>query len=370
MKKVLVFSHEFPPALGGAGSVAKRNVAALLNAEVETTVLTKKGTDDVSGASFVRLNVYSRFWFLSYFFFLIFRRRWLRKFDVIILNDPAAIYIAGLCMPKDVLTKSLAFMHGTEVEAIFERQSLVKRFQLFRYFFCKGVIGCKKVVFPSKWLKTKFISHPSVGDILNHSVVAYAGISQDVFYEVEVEVEVREKLLIPESSPLILSVSRVVDMKGYPEMYELFKRLHRTKKGFHWVIIGDGEYLDTLREYVIKDELDDYVHILGGLPQGELRKYYSSADIFLLLSKFEEAYGLVYLEAASTGTPSVALRKGGVCEAILEGETGFVVDNQEECFKLLTGDAWKNLKKDDMKAFVNSVCSEGLLKLDEFRVIK
>jgi glycosyltransferase involved in cell wall biosynthesis len=365
VKKILVFSHEFPPSLGGAGSVAKRNVVALVAAGVKTTVLSKKGSDDVPGATFIRINVYSRFWFISYFFFLIARRRWLREFDVIILNDPAAIYIAGLCMPVDILAKSLAFMHGTEIEDIFESQSLIKRFQFFRFFFSKGIIESKSTVFPSEWLRDKFINHPSVENIFNPSLVVYAGINRDVFYEVESDV--RKNLLIPESALLILSVSRVINMKGYPEMYDVFKRLHQTGKPFHWLIVGDGEYLEELTDTILKDELTDYIHIIGSLPQSELRKYYSAADVFLLLSKFEEAYGLVYLEASSAGTPSIGLQKGGVNEAILEGKTGFVVDNIDACYNLLVSGVWQELNPDDMKSFVVDVCSEGLLKMKEFK---
>lgn len=363
-----MFSHEFPPALGGAGSVAKRNVEALVGSGAETTVLTKEGADDLHGVSFFRLKVYSRFWFFSYIAFLCFRKRWLRSFDLIILNDPAAIYVGGLCMPRDVLEKSLAFMHGSEIETIIDHQGLVKHLQFFRYFWSKGVARCKKVVFPSEWLKRKFNSNQCSGHIFHNSAVAYAGINQDVFYEVESEV--REILSIPENAPLIVSVSRVIDMKGYPEMYQLFHRLHQTGKGFHWLIIGDGDYLGELRECVITDGIGQHVHILGSMPQSELRKYYSAANVFLLLSKFEEAYGLVYLEAAATGTPSIALRKGGVCEAILEAKTGFVVDSVEECFSLLDSEAWRLLKSEDMKAFASRICSDGLLGLEEVGFLK
>lgn len=365
MKRVLVFSHEFPPALGGAGSVAKRNVAALVSSGLETFVLSKIGADDVEGASFVRLKVYSRFWFLSYITFFLFRRRWLSSFDLILLNDPAAIYTAGLCFSTAELSKSLVFMHGSEVEKIFEQQDLIKRLQFFRYFFCKAVARSKKVVFPSEWLRRKFTKHRAYGNIFGRSVVVYAGINEGVFYEVKNEV--REIFSIPDNAALILSVSRIVEMKGYSEMYQIFRRLNQTERDFHWLIIGDGDYLDKLRELVSKDGLTQRVHLLGGMAQSELKKYYSAADVFLLLSKFEEAYGLVYLEAAATGTASIALRKGGVCEAISEGETGFVVDSVNECFNLLNRGAWRTLDPTNMKAFVKRVCSEGLLGLEEVK---
>lgn len=368
MKRVLIFSHEFPPALGGAGSVAKRNAAALVAYGASTYVLSKAGAEDVEGASFVRLRVYSRFWFLSYVAFLILHKRWLSSFDLVLLNDPAAIYTAGLCFSNAELSKSLIFMHGSEIETIIERQSLIKHLQFFRYFFCRAISGGKKVVFPSNWLRQKFVNYPVVGHMFKRSSVVYAGINQNVFHEVKNDV--RERLSIPDGAPIILSVSRIIKMKGYPEMYGIFKRLHIAGRRFHWVVVGDGDYIDELRELVNKDGLARYVHLLGGMPQSELRSYYSAADVFLLLSKFEEAYGLVYLEASAAGTPSIALRKGGVCEAIVEGKTGFIVDSVDECFDLLYRKAWKTLKSNDMKIFVAKVCSGGLLGLEEIGSLK
>lgn len=360
-----MFSHEFPPALGGAGSVAKRNVTRLTSSGVEVTVLTKNGADDIPGVTFFKLRVYSKFWFMSYFLFLISRMRWLREFDEIILNDPAAIYISGLCMPKDVLDKSIAYMHGSEIENIYEHPNLIKRLQLFGFFFSRGVKGCRNIIFPSKWLQNKFVTRPKLGAAFLNSTVSYAGINRNVFYEVDNDI--REKLLIPKSARFILSVSRVIKMKGYPEMYKLFKELHKVDNSFHWVIVGDGDYLNEFKSNVVIDGLSGYIHTVGSLPQAELRNYYSAADIFVLLSKFEEAYGLVYLEAAASGTPCIALNKGGVGEAILDGKTGFVVDDINDCYKILISGLFQTLKSEDMKVFVDSVCENYILNLEDLR---
>jgi len=366
MKKVLMFSHEFPPALGGAGSVAKRNVLKLISSGAEVTVLTKKGADDIPGITFYKLNVLSKFWFVSYFLFFIFRIRWLREFDEIILNDPAAIYIAGLCMPKDVLNKSMAYIHGSEIENIYEKNCFVKRLQFFSFFFSKGIKNSRKIIFPSKWLQNKFVNRAGLGDLFLNSTVSYAGIDRSIFNTVDSDI--RSRLLIPDSAKVILSVSRVIAMKGYPEMYQLFKDLHQSDNSFHWIVVGDGVYLDELNSKIQNDGLSDYIHTIGPLPQIELCKYYSASDVFVLLSKFEEAYGLVYLEAAASGTPCIALNKGGTGEAILDGKTGFLVNNVGECYKILVSSAFQSLKSEDMKCFVDSICENYILSLDDFEM--
>jgi glycosyltransferase involved in cell wall biosynthesis len=71
------------------------------------------------------------------------------------------------------------------------------------------------------------------------------------------------------------------------------------------------------------------VRFLGDVPSDRLDGIYAQADIFALTSidhgHSVEGFGLVYLEASAHGLPVVAHRVGGVPEAVLDGETGFLV---------------------------------------------
>ncbi len=67
------------------------------------------------------------------------------------------------------------------------------------------------------------------------------------------------------------------------------------------------------------------------VPDADLPAVYAASDVFVLLPTPDEAdgqvegFGMVYLEAAACGVPSVAWRTGGVAEAVLDGQTGLVV---------------------------------------------
>ena len=71
------------------------------------------------------------------------------------------------------------------------------------------------------------------------------------------------------------------------------------------------------------------VRFLGNLPDEELDRVYAQADVFALTSidhgHSVEGFGLVYLEASAHGLPVVAHRVGGVAEAVVDGETGFLI---------------------------------------------
>jgi phosphatidylinositol alpha-1,6-mannosyltransferase len=67
----------------------------------------------------------------------------------------------------------------------------------------------------------------------------------------------------------------------------------------------------------------------------DLPALYGCADVFAMLCRDRwggleaEGYGIVFVEAAACGVPSVAGRSGGSAEAVVDGETGFVVEPRD-----------------------------------------
>ena len=73
------------------------------------------------------------------------------------------------------------------------------------------------------------------------------------------------------------------------------------------------------------------MRLLGRVADGDLPALYASADVFALCCRTrwagleQEGFGIVFLEAAAAGVPSVAGDSGGSAEAVVDGETGLVV---------------------------------------------
>ena len=82
--------------------------------------------------------------------------------------------------------------------------------------------------------------------------------------------------------------------------------------------------------------LGNDVVITGGVPWEELPAHYAAGDVFAMPCRTRqrgwdvEGLGIVYLEASATGLPVVAGDSGGAPDAVLEGETGFVVGGGDE----------------------------------------
>ncbi len=73
------------------------------------------------------------------------------------------------------------------------------------------------------------------------------------------------------------------------------------------------------------------MRFLGRVPDADLPALYACADVFAMCCRDRwggleaEGFGIVFLEAAACGVPAVAGRSGGSHEAVVDGETGFVV---------------------------------------------
>jgi glycosyltransferase involved in cell wall biosynthesis len=142
-------------------------------------------------------------------------------------------------------------------------------------------------------------------------------------------------------------------------MLEVFTELHRAGHSFHWIVAGEGPYRNTLLRNVEQAGMSPWVTWVGELSKDVLRTYYSSVDLFWLLSEFQEAFGLVYLEANACGTPVIGRELGGVSEAIDDGVNGFLVANHTDCKKILAERYYRKIKRKDILDWANTLDVEA-----------
>ena len=129
---------------------------------------------------------------------------------------------------------------------------------------------------------------------------------------------------------LLLSVGRLQRRKGQDVAIEAVRVLRDDLPGLRYVIVGDGEERSRLERLVADYGLADRVFIVGIVPDQELNAYYAACDIFVLPNRVDhgdiEGFGIVFLEAAATGKPTIGGDSGGVPEAVERDVTGLLVD--------------------------------------------
>ena len=137
------------------------------------------------------------------------------------------------------------------------------------------------------------------------------------------------------NGPVLLSVSRLVPMKGHDVVIEALPRLLRRFPDLGYLIVGDGPNRTALGDLSRARGVEARVVFAGRVEAPDLPAHYALATLFVQLSRATgrydglEGFGLTYLEAASFGVPSVAGRSGGVPEAIADGESGLLVPPED-----------------------------------------
>tara|TARA_R110002051_G_scaffold265495_4_gene325345 strand:+ start:8334 stop:9479 length:1146 start_codon:yes stop_codon:yes gene_type:complete len=126
----------------------------------------------------------------------------------------------------------------------------------------------------------------------------------------------------------ILTVCRIQEKsKGIYRMAKVFKELLAQGYQITWYVIGDGVDFNEFKAYLIENNLQDKMVLLGAKPNPY--PYFKRADLVAVLSYYEGLCGVVN-EAKILERPLVATEFSGVREQITEGVNGFVFNNSYE----------------------------------------
>lgn len=150
--------------------------------------------------------------------------------------------------------------------------------------------------------------------------------------------------------PVVVCVSRLVPRKGQDTLILALPRILAEQPDAVLLIVGGGPYEKELRRLARETGVAGSVRFTGAVPWAELPAHYGAGDVFAMPCRTRrggldvEGLGIVYLEASATGLPVVAGDSGGAPDAVLDGETGWVVrggspEEAAERIAVLLGDA-------------------------------
>ncbi|QHC21597.1 glycosyltransferase family 4 protein [Streptomyces sp. GS7] len=131
--------------------------------------------------------------------------------------------------------------------------------------------------------------------------------------------------------PVVVCVSRLVPRKGQDTLIEAMPAVVAEVPDAVLLIVGGGPYEEQLHALAMEKGVADAVRFTGAVPWEELPAHYGAGDVFAMPCRTRrggldvEGLGIVYLEASATGLPVVAGDSGGAPDAVLDGETGWVV---------------------------------------------
>ena len=237
--------------------------------------------------------------------------------DTVVLDPALPLGLLGphLARPYDVL------LHGAEV-------TVPGRLPVSRLALRRVLVGARRVVAFGGYPAAE--AERAAGGALPLTVVP-CGIDSSRFRPLtaaeRTDVRARHGL---HDGPLVLSLSRLVPRKGMDVLIDAAARLAPRVPDLQVAIAGSGRDRHRLEKRAASTGAP--VTFLGRVPEDDLALVHGSADVYAMLCRSrwggleQEGFGIVFLEAAAAGVAQVAGDSGGASEAVVDGETGFVVD--------------------------------------------
>jgi phosphatidylinositol alpha-1,6-mannosyltransferase len=144
--------------------------------------------------------------------------------------------------------------------------------------------------------------------------------------------DLRAQIGVDDRQRLILSVGRLQRRKGFDSVIRALPKLRERGVDAHYALIGIGDDRSYLEQVASECGVRDRVHLLGHVSYDELPRWYAACDAFAMPNRDidgdTEGFGLVFLEAAAAGRPSLSGTAGGTGSAIVDGVTGLRVDGE------------------------------------------
>ncbi|MFA5020705.1 MAG: glycosyltransferase family 4 protein [Patescibacteria group bacterium] len=346
MKKSLLITNFFPPAIGGVENYFYNFCRLLPPEDISVLTAIKWPSDDFDRQQPYQISRVD-------FFSGRLPPRWrplLPMIKKIVQAENIQQLIFGHFHPYCLLALKLnlpfyIFGHGTDIRQIknswwqtwaFKKIYRQRNFQKF-------IANSRFIAAEAEQLvkdKTKIeVVYPGID---------YAGLNSPID-----DFDSKKKLLgLDENDVIMVSIGRIEPEKNYEAVIKLMPEMIGRIPQLKYVIVGDGSDLQRLKDLVEKYNLKYRVIFTGAIDQAAAAKafYYQLGHIFITASLRPEGFGISYLEAAAAKTAVIASKFGGSAEAVKDGETGILVDPgspeqiREAIFKLaLDRELWDKM---------------------------
>ena len=333
-KEILFITRNYPPKVGGLEEYSYHLIKEFEAHEITFRITLSKSKKHL-------------LWFFPYSFFKALY--FIRKYSVqhVHLCD-------GLLSPVGVLLK---FLTGANVTVTLHGLDITYPHLVYQMFIPRCVTKLDGVVCVSHSTRDECVRRvvpcPSCTVIPN-------GIRPDQLYLEPPKNELRRKLesligISIKNKKILFTIGHLVKRKGVAWFVK--NVMPRLEGSYLYVVAGEGPERRTIQNIVDQYDLQGRVLLLGEISDEDRKLIYNASDIFIMpnitVPGDVEGFGIVTLEAGSCGLPVVASNIQGLRDAVIDGETGYLVEEGDvEGFAGRITDM--NLKKDQIRKTVNS----------------
>ncbi len=350
-KKILLSSYDYPPRIGGVAKCSHALKEALNERKDTTIKVCAPQHSESSNCEKIPLESYLTKirpdytypysarpeW--AFFSLLLSKHRAIREWrpdfvlDLLWFPDGLASYLLSFLHPK---IKYAVIVHGVEI--LEGKRTWKKRIRKAFSPIKRKVFENAVAIFPVSTF-TRELLEKELKDGCDQSMPFRAkpfqnGVDSRSFCSLDSSPNTEEKN--SNESPLFFSLARLEDYKGIDKTIAALALLKQRGKTFSYRVGGTGPDLPRLRKLAEDLNVQDQITFLGKLSDADVLREYQKCDAFVLLSRVDleapnvEGFGLVYLEAALCGKPSLGPNEGGPTDAIVHEKTGLLVNPRKE----------------------------------------
>lgn len=315
--KILLITPDFPPTEGGIARYLQA-VAEHFKSRIEVLADPHPAWstfDPTAGYPIYRAPLLSRLLWPRWLTTVKYLWKYRQRYDVILVSHVLPIGSAAWLAKKFTGDPYVVFVHGMDIR-------LAMSSSRKRKLAIKVLKGAQLVVANSQALARELARNFGIHEVL----VVYPCLPLPSH--------------LPTFPPLhpftLLTVSRLVERKGHTHVLNALAHLRGTGglQDFIYHIVGEGSMDSSLKSMVETLGLVNHVQFHGQVTDVQRNEFYSQAHVFVMPvsqdTQDKEGFGLVYIEAAAAGVPSIATRVEGVDEAVVNGQTGILLESQDE----------------------------------------
>jgi len=293
--KIVLYTMEYPPQKGGVANY----YAGLIKAMGKSREVAVKVLPATSRWWNVMINII------------------LHKANIVWVGQILPIGTVAWICHKIFKTKYIVSLHGMDINLAQQNKSNLT---------ARILKGAGLITVNSEYTKKQINNYL---DLESKIEIVYPCPNIDYVHDEELVARVKQAYGLAEKR-ILLSVGRLVERKGMQNVIQLMPELILKYPNLIYIIIGAGDNLPELQRLIQTKKLEEHVKVLTGVGNQELTAFYYLADIFIMPTIDDgidvEGFGIVYLEAGVYAKPVIATPVGGASEAVIDNETGLLVE--------------------------------------------
>jgi phosphatidylinositol alpha-1,6-mannosyltransferase len=338
-----MFTGSFPPGAGGsieyivnifsklpAGSAtvntgsADHPQAAAFDAEFPQKVVRKAFIVNVlDGEKYGRARKFlGRLRWVASAFSMIARTRP----DVVHIGEYNYTFLAALLARVLFKTPYIIYTYAEEITYLTTRPSRLRLFQM-------AIAHAAAIITVCDYTKNVLIECGADASKIHKILPSVGDSKRTLLAPAQIE-SVRQKYKLS-GRRVLLTVGRLEERKGHLSVIDAMPEILRKFPATVYVVVGIGPFRDRIKMQVERAGLGNSVIFAGRAPDEDVAALYEVCDIFVMphrelaLSHDTEGCPTVFLEAGAHGKPVIGGNAGGVADAIVDGQTGYIVDGTD-----------------------------------------